>query len=252
MARSAESLMVITASAIHARKVREAVAEAMARKPDITDFFTRDSSEPFVVTTLEQAGSLIRDRVVFSLGYGRTPHGRVLSDLGPLSQPGGERLLAAAFTSARRHLRVVSCVAVNDLRDARLSQTTRALGDVLERASAARFAPVQEKERDPLLVDLARRLEAKGMRVEVDYQGQIPLAASFGGYCIALDTDTSLMHQSVRDALRVRPLGLAAAGWHYVRAHALELFTTPDVVAQRIATLVGAVSSQSDVTAENV
>jgi hypothetical protein len=252
MARSAESLMVITASAIHARKVREAVAEAMARKPDITDFFTRDSSEPFVVTTLEQAGSLIRDRVVFSLGYGRTPHGRVLSDLGPLSQPGGERLLAAAFTSARRHLRVVTCVAVNDLRDARLSQTTRALGDVLERVSAARFAPVQEKERDPLLVDLARRLEAKGMRVEVDYQGQIPLAASFGGYCIALDTDTSLMHQSVRDALRVRPLGLAAAGWHYVRAHALELFTTPDVVAQRIATLVGAASSQSDVADKNV
>jgi hypothetical protein len=252
MVRSAESLMVITASALHARKVREAVAQAMARKPDITDFFTRDSSEPFVVTTLEQAGSLIRDRVVFSLGYGRTPHGRVLSDLGPLSQPGGERLLAAVFTSARRHLRVVTCVAVGDLHDARLSRTTRALGDVLERVSAARFVPVEKKERDPLLVDLATRLEAKGMRVEVDYQGQIPLAASFGGYCIALDTDTSLMYQSVRDALRVRPLGLAAAGWHYVRAHALELFTTPDLVAERIATLVGASSAPRDTAGENV
>jgi len=73
----------------------------------------------------------------------------------------------------------------------------------------------------------------------LDYQGKIPLVARFGGYCIALDTDTSLMHLPVREALRVRPHALAASGWHYVKAHALELFTTPDEVAGRIATLVG-------------
>jgi len=37
----------------------------------------------------------------------------------------------------------------------------------------------------------------------------------------------------------VRPAALARSGWHYVRVHSLELFTTPDVVARRIATLVG-------------
>ncbi len=39
---------------------------------------------------------------MFSLGYGRTPHGRVLSDFGALGRPGGERLLAVAMTRARR------------------------------------------------------------------------------------------------------------------------------------------------------
>ena len=239
VSRPAESLMVLTASAVHASKVHEALALAVAAKPDIAEFFTKDSREPFVVVTLDQAGALTRDRVIFSVGYGRTPHGRVLSDLGPLSQPGGERLLAVAFTRARRHVRVISCAGVEALRDERLSDTTRALGDVLHQAANPPLARASGKEQDPLLVDLAKRLGALGMVVELDYQAHIPLAASYGGYCIALDTDTSLMPLSVREALRLRPAALAKSGWHYVRVHSLELFSAPDVVASRIATLVG-------------
>jgi len=237
--RSGESLMVITASALHAARVYEALAEAILKRPDVAEFFAKDSGEPFLVATLDQAVALTRDRVLFSLGYGRTPHGRVLSDLGPLSEPGGERLLAVAFTRARRHLRFVSCVTPEDLRDTRLSPTTRALGDVLNQLAPSALAAHSSGEKDPLLVDLAKRLEAQGMRVELDYQGQIPLAASFGGYCIALDTDASVMGMPVREALRLRPTAFAASGWHYVRAHSLELFSTPDAVAKRIATLVG-------------
>ena len=239
VSRPGESLMVLTASAVHASKVHEALALAVAAKPDIAEFFTKDSREPFVVVTLDQAGALTRDRVIFSVGYGRTPHGRVLSDLGPLSQPGGERLLAVAFTRARRHVRVISCAGVEALRDERLSDTTRALGDVLHQAANPPLARASGKEQDPLLVDLAKRLGALGMVVELDYQAHIPLAASYGGYCIALDTDTSLMPLSVREALRLRPAALAKSGWHYVRVHSLELFSAPDVVASRIATLVG-------------
>jgi len=43
----------------------------------------------------------------------------------------------------------------------------------------------------------------------------------------------------VREALRARPAALARSGWHYVRAYALELFTTPDAVADKIGVLVG-------------
>ena len=96
-----------------------------------------------------------------------------------------------------------------------------------------------DSEPDPLLVDLAKRLEALGMTVELGYQGVIPLVAHYGGYCIALDTDPSLMSMPVRDALRARPQALARSGWHYVRAYALELFTQPDEVARRIGVLVG-------------
>ena len=237
--RPTESLMVITASAAHAARVHDAIVQAVSMKPDIQKFFTQDSIEPFEVLTLEQSSAHTRDRVIFSLGYGRTPHGRVLSDLGSLSKPGGERLVAVAFTRARRHLRVISCVGVEELRDSRLSPTSRALGDVLHLATSPRLQPEKPAVYDPLLVDLGRRLTQLGLTVELDYQGQIPLAARYGGYCIAVDTDSSLMGMGVREALRFRPAALARSGWHYVRAHALELFTAPDLVAQKIATLVG-------------
>lgn len=237
--RPTESLMVITASAVHAARVHEAIVQAVAMKPDIQKFFTADSLEPFEVLTVEQSSAHTRDRVIFSLGFGRTPHGRVLSDLGSLSKPGGERLVAVAFTRARRHLRVITCVGVDELRDSRLTPTTRALGDALHLATTPRLQPEKPSSFDPLLVDLGRRLTQLGLTVDLDYQGVIPLAARYGGYCIAVDTDSSLMNLGVREALRFRPGALSRSGWHYVRAHSLELFTTPDAVAQRIATLVG-------------
>ena len=245
LSRPNESLMVITASALHASRVHEAVAAAVAARADLHTFFTQDSAEPFTVLTLEQARAVTRDRVIFSLGYGRTPHGRVLSDLGPLSLPGGERLLAVAFTRARRHIRVISCVGVDELRDSRLPATTKALGDVLHQVLSPPLGSEDRQEHDPLLVDLSRRLEAMGMHVELNYQGKIPLAARYGGYCIAVDTDVSLMGMSVREGLRLRPSALARSGWHYVRAHALELFGAPDQVARRIGTLVGLVQTES-------
>ncbi len=238
--RPTESLMVLTASAKHASRVHEAVSVAAQTRSELASFMTSDSTEPFVVATLDQARGFTRDRVIFSLGYGRTPHGRVVSDLGPLSKEGGERLLAGVFTSARRHLRVLSCVALEDLRDERLSPTTRALGDVLHLLESPQLTPESNSDPDPLLVDLAKRLEAMGMSVDLGYRGVIPLVAHYGGYCIALDSDQSLMSMPVREALRARPAALARSGWHYVRAFALELFTTPDAVAERIGVLVGA------------
>jgi hypothetical protein len=239
VSRPGESLMVITASQTHQARVVEAVARAVAKRPDVQGFFAPSAKEPFSVLTLDQARAVTRDRVIFSLGFGRTPHGRVLSELGPLSKPGGERLVAVAFTRARRHMRVISCVGVDGLRDEKLSPTTRALGDVLHQVLNPPLDIEQRVEHDPLLVDLAKRLQAMGMRVDINYKSRIPLAASYGGYCIALDTDVSLMATNVREGLRLRPSAFAASGWHYVRVHALELFTSPDVVAQRVATLVG-------------
>ena len=237
--------MVLTASAKHATAVHEAISTQAHSRSELAQFLTSDSPEPFVVATLQQARGFTRDRVIFSLGFGRTPHGRVLSDLGPLSREGGERLLAGVFTSARRHLRVITCVAPADLRDDRLTPTTRALGDVLHLLESPPLTPETTMEPDPLLVDLGKRLEAMGMSVELGYRGVIPLVAHYGGYCIALDTDQSLMSMPVREALRARPAALARSGWHYVRAYAMELFTSPDAVAEKIGVLVGLTSEST-------
>lgn len=72
--RPSESLMVITASARHAERVRAAVTTAFAGRSDVADFVGRDTAEPFAVLTLEESVAESRDRVIFSLGYGLTKH----------------------------------------------------------------------------------------------------------------------------------------------------------------------------------
>lgn len=64
--------MVITASPRHAVRVQQAVLTAFAKRTDLSDFILGDRPEPFAVVTLEQSVAQSRDRVIFSIGYGRT------------------------------------------------------------------------------------------------------------------------------------------------------------------------------------
>ncbi|MFC7766138.1 hypothetical protein [Leucobacter soli] len=73
--RPRESLMVITASERHAVRSYQAVLRAFSKFPQYRDFLLGDRAEPFAVLTLEQAMAQSRDRVIFSVGYGRTPMG---------------------------------------------------------------------------------------------------------------------------------------------------------------------------------
>ena len=236
-----QSLMVVTASAVHARRVFEGVSREVQNRGDLGEFFTGESVEPFVSVTLRQAHAITRDRVIFSLGYGRTPHGRVLSDLGMLSESGGERLLALALTRARRHLQIISCLSPEELSDERLQPTVRALGKVLGEIDNPPSLPEVANEPDPMLVDLAKRLQRHGIHTSLDHHGVIPLAATAHGVCVALDTDTQLQAMSIREGLRLRPQALHRLGWHYLRVHSFELFADPDQVADKIATLVGVI-----------
>ena len=241
LTKPGESLMVVTASSKHASRVYEGVAREVAGRPELQEFFTSHSHEPFMSVGLDDAQGLSRDRVIFSLGFGRTPHGRVLSDVGMLSGEGGERLLAIAMTGARRHLRIVSCVTAEELSDGRLDPAATALGSILREVVDPPALDEQSGDPDPMLVDLAKRLRKLGLEVSMNHLGAIPLVASYRGVCVALDTDQVLLKQSIRESLRLRPQALARLGWHYMRVHVFELFADPDQVAQRIARRAGAI-----------
>ncbi len=243
--RPKESLMVVSASQKHANRVFDGVTQHIATRPELHDYFQATGPEPFLSVSLEGAQGLSRDRVIFSLGFGRTPHGRVLSDLGMLGGDGGERLLATALTGARRHLRIVSCVTAEELSDPRLDPVALALGSILRDGEAPAVFDDQAGEPDPMLIDLSKRLRKLGLEVSLDHHGVIPLVASYGGVCIALDTDQALMTQSIRESLRLRPQALARLGWHYMRVHLFELFADPDQVAHRIARRAGVVADES-------
>ncbi|HMH59596.1 MAG TPA: AAA family ATPase [Galbitalea sp.] len=243
--RPGESLMVITASQRHAVRVQQAVLAALATSPELTEFVVGDRPEPFTVSTIEHAVAESRDRVIFSIGFGRTPHGRVLSDFGALGEPGGERLLAVAMTRARRSMVIVSCFEPEDIDDARMEHGAVALAQILDEIGARAAEVPLPDDSDPMLVDLARRLELRGQGVALGHRGKLGLVASHGGICVAIETDTVLMRGSLRESLRLRPELLRRLGWHYLRIHVFELFSDPDAVAARIVTLLGASAPQT-------
>ncbi|MCY7413230.1 MAG: AAA family ATPase, partial [Salinibacterium sp.] len=238
--RPHESLMVITASQKHSVRVMQAVLQAVSSQPELADAIIGDRPEPFAVTTIDEAVAQSRDRVIFSVGYGRTPHGRVLSDFGALGEPGGERVLAVAMTRARRSMAMVSSFGSSDLEDGRMKHGAVALAQILNEIDARQALEPVPDDSEPMLVDLAQRLSARGLRVALGHRGKLGLVASHGGICVAIETDTELHRSSLRESLRMRPELLRRLGWHYLRVHAFELFSDPDAVAGRIMTMVGA------------
>ncbi|MBC7401809.1 MAG: ATP-binding protein [Microbacteriaceae bacterium] len=238
-----ESLMVITASARHAVRVQQAVLAATSGRPELSDFVLGDRPEPFTVTTIDQAVAQSRDRVIFSIGYGRTPHGRVLSDFGALGRPGGERLLAVAMTRARRSMVIVTCFEAQDIDEDRMHFGAIALAEILTDVTARNALDASTDDSEPMLVDLARRLQSRGLRVALGHRGKLGLVASHQGMCLTIETDSVLHGSSLRESLRLRPEMLRRLGWHYLRVHAFELFSEPDAVADRIVRMLGATSA---------
>ncbi|MDX2375913.1 AAA family ATPase [Microbacterium sp. LRZ72] len=237
--RPNESLMVITASARHAERVRAAVNAAFSRRGDVAAFALRDTAEPFAVLTLEQSVAESRDRVVFSLGYGLTKHGRVLSDFGDLSTPDGERLLTVGMTRARRSMVIVSSIRPSAFDDGRLEHGAATLMSVLGGMSARSRDAQLEDLADPLTRRLAAELRALGVVVDVHYRGLLPLVAQHGGKAVVVESDPERHSESLREALRLRPQLLRRLGWHYVRVHSFDLYTDPAAVAARIGAILG-------------
>jgi len=180
--------------------------------------------------SLHQASAVTRDRVIFALGFGRSPHGRVLSDLGALSTDAGERLVAVAVTRATRHLTVISALSTAELREERMSRGVRLLGEFIDDTLA--FVP-EPADQHHLLNDLGERLTKRGATLLTDVPG-IPLAARIGDNCVAIDIDDNIMPMTLREGLRIRPAMLTRCGWRYVRVHELQLFLSPDLVADHI------------------
>jgi hypothetical protein len=238
--RPRESLMVITASPRHAVRVHQAVLAAFAKRTDLAEFILKDRAEPFTVLTLEQAVAQSRDRVIFSIGYGRTPHGRLLSNFGSLGEPGGERLLAIGMTRARRAMDIVSCFRPEDIDADRQRHGILALSQVLTETEARSAENQVPDASESMLVDLAGRLERLGVTVSLGHRGKLALAASHAGRAVVVETDAVVGRASLRESLRLRPEVLRRLGWHYLRVHSFELFSNPDAVAARVAALAGA------------
>ena len=236
--RPQESLMVVSPSTIHTRRVRAAIRDEIKNQPHLAAFFSAERSEPFVVLTAAQAATRSRDHVILSVGYGRTPHGRVLSDFGPLSTPAGRRHIAAALTRARRSMTIVSCFTKDDLDPERLTDGARVLADLYSREAPDEVAVVPTHS-EPLLVDLANRIDALGAFTSINYGDGLDLIAYYGKRAIVIETDNAYGRGSLRETIRLRPELIERLGWRYRRVYTCDLFSDPQRIADEIAVALG-------------
>lgn len=260
--RPRTSLAVVTASLRHAARIGEAIRLQLPNHALLSSFFGA-GSESFRVVDLERAQGLVRDHVIFSLGYGRTPHGRALHSFGPLSTEGGRNRFALAMTRARRSMHVLSCFRPEDLDLDRLAHGAVDFYELLDRelsgnsnlgtpASRA-VASEQALGEDPLVADLGERLRARGARVWHLYDGVLDIAAAADPVHtigregaeiptpVAIESDGTERYRrmSVRERSRLRPQLLERMGWRYMSLWTIEVFTDPSSCADRIGSYLG-------------
>ncbi|MFY9634333.1 MAG: AAA family ATPase [Cellulosimicrobium cellulans] len=260
--RSRTSLAVVTASLRHAARIGESIRLQLPNHPTLAGFFG-GGPESFRVVDLERAQGLVRDHIIFSPGFGRTPHGRALHNFGPLSAEGGREKFALAMTRARRSIHVLTCFQPEDLDHTRLSYGAVDFYELLNREIAGKTdlgtpasraaASEQALGADPLVADLGDRLRARGARVWHQYDGVIDVVAAADPlstmgqddadipWPVAIESDGTEHYRTmtVRERSRLRPQLLERMGWRYMPLWTIEVFTDPSTCADRIAGYLG-------------
>lgn len=275
--RPQESLGVVTLTSRHAEAISEALRIRLSQQPPGSEFFAEDRTDRFFVADVERVQGDVRDAVVFSVGYGRTPHGRVLHAFGVLDAEGGQRRLNVATTRARVRMTVVSSLRSEDLAPGRLrSPGAVMLRDLLAFASTSSLRPadgaasseapvaglgeaagegLSSADRgpvaaapEPLLADLARRLRAAGLRVRenvgasaypLDLAVDDPERPGRGVLAIETDGPRYAAVAQTRERDRLRQEQLERLGWMYARVWSADLFRDPVHQVEMVAAALG-------------
>ena len=261
------SLAVVTASAMHATRVAQAVQRRLRENGEAADFFA-PGRESFRVVELHRAAGIERDTVIFSLGFGRTTSGRSTPNLGALSEKDGRQAFVRGMTRARRHTHIVTSIHPKDTEERRLQYGARDMYRTLEllfgesttSEKAQAPASVADDAADALVADLADRLGRAGATVHTDYADIIDVVAyadteslSAGAVVqptengeapripVAMESDGSDRSRalSVRERSRLIPQQLERAGWNYVSLWSVEVFTDPQTVASLVQRYLG-------------
>jgi hypothetical protein len=233
-----ESLLVVSASAVHVENLDEALQEALEAKPEFMEYFEKHGREKFEITTLADLNHRLADRIIFTIGFGRTAQGKLLSHFGLLNEPESRRWLANMLVSARYSLTIVSCFSAYDLPELGPEGATAYLSTLL-RPIYNDSVETDTFDSDPMLADLSRRLKRFGIRVVEGFGERIPLVASFGNQSLIVEPDWANSDLTVTERIRLRPALLRSLGWGYQRVYSFEVFSDPQAVAERIAIRLG-------------
>jgi hypothetical protein len=233
--RPEDSLLFVTASAMHADRVKSAIQAGLKKRQHLAPFFESHGREKFEIATMSQLSHRVADHIIFSVGFGKTPHGAALNDMGDLTAANGRRYLANLLVSARKQVTVLSCFAQRDLPDDATNGIAH-LRDLL--GGGVRVEESAEGiDTDAMLTDLALRLRKLGVTVKSEFGRNLTMIASYGNKAVELQPDW-LVGDLTQD-LHLRPRLLRALGWQVKRVHALELFADPERFARDLTEELG-------------
>ncbi|MFX4287016.1 hypothetical protein ACQBJO_02455 [Janibacter sp. G349] len=235
--RPGRSLGVVTFGQAHAERVAEAVAELAYRDPAVAETI-RALPEPLVIKPADRWQREQRDAVVVTVGFGRTPQGRVVQRLGALSGVLGGELVLLAATRARQTATWVSALGPDDLAGERGGLPGhRALRTLLTGlGSPAPQPPADGAELSPLLSGFVQRLRDSGLSVRTgvgvgEHRIDIAIAdpRDTQRLLLAVDVDgpgyAGLASTRQRDRILVERL--TDLGWHHLRLWAVDIFADP-------------------------
>jgi hypothetical protein len=232
-----DSLLVATASAKHAERLEQALENGMREKAHLAEFFEGHGREKFEITTIQDLAHRIADRVIFSVGFGKDSSGAAPKTLGLISHRDGNRYLANTLVSARKHITVVSALEPGDLTDPAIKgcDVLREMLTEISTPSPTSF----EADVNPMIADLAIRLTKLGVTTRTNFSPRLKLVASVGDKAAVVEPDWGLLGHNFSERHRLRPMVLQLMGWQYLRVPSFELFSDPELVAQRIAMELG-------------
>jgi len=258
MERPDWTLGVVAFSASQMQAVQDHVEYLRAQNPDCEPFFNDHDHEPFFVKNLENVQGDERDVIFISIGYGRTPDGKLSMGFGPLNRDGGERRLNVMMTRARYRCEVFTNITADDIDLGRTSSAgVVALKRFLQYAATRQIETPTATGRgpdSPFEEEVALVLRSHGCEIEhqVGSAGfSIDLAVKdkqhLGRYVLGIECDGATYHsaRSARDRDRLRQEVLEGLGWSIYRIWSTDWFNYCERETERLLTAVEEAHTES-------
>jgi very-short-patch-repair endonuclease len=255
-----ETLGVIAMGIKHANRIEEELRRRLGEEEDLDEFFAETNEERFFVKNLERVQGDERDAIILSVGYGKSPEGKMLYRFGPINVEGGQRRLNVAVTRARRRMTTVSSFSCDDMDPDRLrAEGARILRAYLRYAESGATNFGEHAMVKPVLnafeVDVRDTLSRHGVPVTaqlgvsgywIDFAAKHPTRE--GKYVLAIECDGATYHSSetARDRDRLRQEQLQRLGWRFHRIWSTDWFSNKEAAVEGVLEAYKRAVEQSD------
>ena len=251
---SNDSLAVVTLTEGHAEQIRAALLRASSADTELHEALEASGGVDALVGPPDDLDIRTPAKTILSVGFAKTPHGRVVHNFGPLSTPEGARLMERVALTIGDDVVVVSSLGAEDLDEGRLRYPgERALYDLLQLENPGEQPLIEgtddqeHHEPEQLLQDLAERLHRLGLNVVANLGSdegiKIPLAIGHpevpGELLVAVMSDNPayMAEQSQRVRNTHWSRTLESMGWKVRTVLSMSVFIDPNREAHKIVEL---------------